>query len=74
MLPRWGSVQVAQVTYSDIKAWVGDMRETAGATVVIRAFGVLASILDDAVHDRRIASNPARGAKVGLPKKMKKRH
>lgn len=33
------------------------------ATVVIRAFGVLASILDEAVDDRRILTNAARGVK-----------
>lgn len=37
------------------------------ATVVGRAYGILASILDDAVTDRRIRDNPARG--VTLPAK-----
>ena len=40
------------------------------ATVVLRAYGVLASVLDAAVKDRRIATNPARG--VSLPRKGKK--
>lgn len=42
------------------------------ATVVIRAHGVLAAVLDVAVKDRRIPRNPARG--VDLPRKGKKRH
>lgn len=42
------------------------------ATVVIRAYGVLAAVLDVAVKDRRIPRNPARG--VDLPRKGKKRH
>ncbi|MGN6220791.1 MAG: tyrosine-type recombinase/integrase [Microbacterium sp.] len=42
------------------------------ATVVIRAYGVLAAVLDVAVRDRRIPRNPARG--VDLPRKNKKGH
>jgi integrase len=42
------------------------------ASVVIRAYGVLAAVLDVAVRDRRIPRNPARG--VDLPRKAKKRH
>jgi integrase len=40
--------------------------------VVIRAFGVLAGILDDAVSDRRIDANPIRHTK--LPRKTRKPH
>lgn len=43
------------------------------ATVVIRAHGVLASILDPAVKDRRIPNNPARGID-NLPRKLRKPH
>ncbi|CAN5321568.1 hypothetical protein BH11ACT2_BH11ACT2_22140 [soil metagenome] len=38
---------------------------------MIRAYGVLAAILDVAVRDRRISTNPARGVK--LPRKAPKR-
>ena len=72
--PRWGKTLVTDILHSDVKKWVGELKEEAGATVVIRTFGVLAAILDDAVLDRRIAVNPARGAKVGLPRKMPTRH
>ena len=37
-----------------------------------RAYGVLASVLDVAVRDRRLSVNPARG--VNLPRKTGKRH
>ena len=40
------------------------------ASTVIRAYGVLAALLDVAVRDRRILSNPARGVK--LPRKAGK--
>ncbi|MFI8414180.1 tyrosine-type recombinase/integrase [Paeniglutamicibacter gangotriensis] len=39
---------------------------------MIRAYGVLAAILDDAVKDRRLLANPTRG--IDLPQKKKKPH
>ncbi|MGG5172687.1 tyrosine-type recombinase/integrase [Pseudarthrobacter sp. J1738] len=80
--PRWATVPVSEVQKTDIQEWVS--RLTVGdntvkppvtaksATTVIRAFGVLASILDGAVDDRRVLVNPARG--VNLPRKGKKAH
>lgn len=82
VLPRWGSVAVAEVRKTAVQQWVSEMttgdpdatpaRKPKGATLVIRAYGVLASILDDAVSDRRTLSNPSRG--VSLPRKVKKPH
>ena len=37
---------------------------------MIRAYGLMAAILDEAVKDRLLASNPARGVK--LPRKKPK--
>jgi len=74
--PRWGLRQVGEIRHSEIQTWVKEL--TAGddkprsATTVIRAYGVLAAILDVAVRDRRILSNPARG--VNLPRKTSKEH
>ena len=45
-----------------------DRVKPRGATVVYRAVGVLAGILDGAVKDNRLAKNPARGAD-NLPRK-----
>ena len=70
--PRWARISVSGVRHSDVQAWVSTMTGTRGATTVIRAFGVLASILDVAVRDKRISTNPARG--VNLPRKPKKEH
>ncbi|MEF2977274.1 hypothetical protein [Subtercola sp. YIM 133946] len=47
------------------------MSADSGATTVLRAYGVLAAILDNAVKDRRVNANPARG--VNLPRKVGKR-
>lgn len=68
--PKWGSMQVGKVRHSEVQTWVSELSKRRGATTVIRAYGVLASILDAAVKDRRILSNPARG--VSLPRKGKK--
>lgn len=71
VLPRWGSIQVADVRYSDARAWVTSLTSTHSATTVIRAYGILAAILDVAVRDRRLSENPVRGIK--LPRKQPKR-
>jgi integrase len=82
VLPAWGHVAVADVRKTAVQQWISEMtvgdaealppRKPKGATLVIRAYGVLAAILDDAVSDRRTLSNPARG--VTLPRKLKKPH
>jgi integrase len=81
--PRWGKVEIRAIRPSDVEEWVRQLglgiAENAGrrkiadatprsATVVIRAVGVLAGILDTAVKDGRIPKNPARGID-NLPRK-----
>ena len=69
--PRWGRCRLADIEHSGVQQWVSDMTQRGrGATTVIRAYGVLAAILDEAVKDRLLASNPARG--VNLPRKKPK--
>lgn len=70
--PRWGRVPVGRVQHSDVQDWVTELAATKSATVVLRAYGVLASILDTAVADRRVSTNRARGVK--LPRKVSKEH
>lgn len=80
--PAWGKFPITKIMFSDVQAWVtnlsiGDakakpVKKPKSATTVIRAYGVLAAILDDAVKDRRLQANPARG--VDLPRKSKKDH
>lgn len=75
--PRWGDTRIGDIRTSAVQHWIADLSrgsdetKPAGATVVIRTHQVLASILEDAVRDRLIARNPARGVK--LPRKPKKR-
>lgn len=74
--PKWASVPVSKVDSLDVKAWASAMtRDGSSATVVNRAVGILAGILDDAVEHRALAFNPARRFKRGeKPKKAPKRH
>lgn len=72
--PTWGNWEIATIRHTDVRAWVAKLSSEVGATVTIRTYGVLASILDDAVYDGRLATNPARVARVGLPKKMRSKH
>ena len=74
--PTWGDRRLGEIRHSEVQTWVTKFRagtngKPRSATIVIRAFGVLAAILDIAVLDRRISVNPARGVK--LPRKGKKR-
>lgn len=78
--PVWGGKAVADVRKTAVQDWVSGLtrgseaenRKPKSATVVIRAYGVLAAILDGAVDDRRVLVNPARGVK--LPRKGRKQH
>jgi len=73
--PMWGDRRLGEIRHSEVRTWVTKLTAGDGkprsASTVIRAYGVLAGILDVAVLDRRIATNPARGVK--LPRKQKKR-
>jgi integrase len=70
--PRWGHVPIGDIRHSDVQQWISGISSERSATTALRAFGVLASILDTAVRDRQIATNPARG--VRLPRKVPKHH
>ena len=59
--PVWGTTRLADVDLGEVERWIAPVRKTSGPTTVIRAYGVLAGILDDAVKSRRLASNPLGG-------------
>jgi len=69
--PVWGGRPIGEIRHSEVQSWVSRISATSSATTVIRAYGVLAGILDVAVKDRRLPINPARG--VHLPRKARKR-
>ncbi|WP_164884568.1 site-specific integrase [Leucobacter muris] len=65
--PEWADRAVASIKKSEVQTWIADLRGRRSATVVLRAHGILAGILDSAMHDGRISKNQARA--VQLPRK-----
>lgn len=57
--PVWGYREISTIRRSEVQDWVSDFATRKSSTVVIRALGVLAGILDVAIDDRRLASNSA---------------
>lgn len=72
VLPRWADYRVNEIVFTDVQTWVSQLSEGKSATTVIRAFGVLTAILEDAVRDRRMLSNPCNGVKT--PRKTRRQH
>lgn len=70
VLPTWANRQVGSIRHTEVQSWVTTLSTTLGATSVIRAHGVLSGILENAVKDRKLSSNPAKD--VTLPKKVPK--
>lgn len=86
--PKWSGIPVSRIEPTGVEDWIQDMAEGVApstrerttkitgrplsATVILRAVGVLAGILDDAQRDNRIGKNPARGAS-NLPRKVSKK-
>jgi integrase len=69
---RWAAAPIADVRYTGVQGWVAELSTKLGASTVATVYSVLARILDDAVRDRLLASNPARGAR--LPKRPPRRN
>lgn len=66
ILPRFGKTPLVDVTRERLRTWVADMATTSSAATVQKNVGVLSQILDQAVEDSRIVSNPAAG--LDLPR------
>lgn len=72
VLPRWGSVRLADVHHEDVQVWVNGLGKAgmAGGTVR-KVHGVLNGVLKAAIKSKRLAINPA--AEVDLPRQDMKR-
>jgi len=70
--PRWGRRRVTEIRHSEVQTWVTELTSKRGASTILRAYGVLAGILDVAVKDRRLVRDQARG--VNLPRKKRREH
>jgi len=65
ILPSWQTVSLAQITHADVATWVAQLTGAGlGARTVQKAHRVLSMILDLAVRDRRLLSNPAAGVRL----------
>ena len=67
VLPMWGKRKIGTLRKSEIQAWVS--ASTLSGSSIRHAHNLLAQILDVAVDDNYLKSNPARGVK--LPPKGK---
>lgn len=80
--PRWATTPIGAIRPSAVEQWIRELGRGEAVTarirpshagkprshsVVFRGVGILAGILDVAVRDGRITSNPARGA-TNLPR------
>lgn len=70
--PRWRNAKVGEIRYTDVQAWVTELGAELSPSMVATVYSVLARILDDAVRDRQLAANPARGVK--LPSRGRRRN
>ncbi|WP_404433907.1 site-specific integrase [Microbacterium lacus] len=58
--PVWAHREISSIRRSEVQDWVSELATQKSRTVVLRALGVLAGILDVAIDDRRLTNNPAR--------------
>jgi len=76
--PRWGTTMIGTIRHSEVQAWITqlsdgtDTQKPKSATMVRRCHDILAGVLDAAVRDHLIPSNPARGVK--LPRRSSREH
>lgn len=70
--PKWATWSVGDVSRTDVSTWVSALSKTHSYTTVTRCLGVLSGIMDSAVDDRRIPSNPASKVK-NIPQRSKGR-
>lgn len=68
--PKWGTWPVGTITYMECAAWVADMKSAGtGGWTIVAAAQLLRGMLDAALRERIISSNPMRLVKVPAPPK-----
>ena len=66
VMARWGDIRLDRVEHGDIQRWLAGLASDGQSGASVRkAHGVLSSVLDLAVKERRLATNPSNG--VNLP-------
>lgn len=69
--PRWAKTRIMDIGLVEVEDWISELTALRSPTVVIRAYGILAGILDDAVRAKLLYANPSRGVE-NLPRKKRK--
>lgn len=69
--PQWGATPVVKIGAADIQDWVDTLAKDKSATIVHRAYGLLRSLLADAVRFRKLRRTPC--VDMRLPAKGKKK-
>lgn len=68
--PHWRAAKVGEIRHTGVQAWIAELSKGLSASRVTTVYSVLAGILDDAMRDRMLAANPARGVK--LPRRSRR--
>lgn len=67
--PKWRNWQVSKINPGDVQEWVTALSGELAPKTVLHVHGVLAGVLDVAVNDRRLVTNPARTG-IRLPRTL----
>lgn len=64
VIPRWGTMEVRRVTPRAVEEWMDDLRrQDTGAPTIRTALAVLSGIMERAITDGEIDSNPVRAVR-----------
>jgi integrase len=72
VLPRWGTTRLVDIRHGDIQAWVGELSEILGPSMVRQIHLVLAGVLRYAIRDGRLVNNPS--DEIQLPRLGTREH
>jgi integrase len=71
IVPRWGSTPLSQLPHADVQKWISSL--TLAPATVRYIHRVFSLIMELAVRDKRIPSNPATGVRLPRVAKPQKR-
>jgi integrase len=66
VVPRWGTIKLADVTHSAVQGWVSELATCRAPATVRKVHRVFSLVLQSAVKDGRLVRNPA--SSVNLPR------
>jgi integrase len=72
VLPRWGNARLVDVNHGEVQAWIGELAEGLGPSMVRQAHLVLADVLRYAIRDGRLTNNPS--DRIQLPRLSSREH